>query len=1112
MNTPHYKDLEVEGSKPGKRRLNWGRWLVFALLVLLLLFAALGWLGRKYIARQALVQWCHDNALVCEANFERLGPGGAVISGVRVTAGEATPFSADEVVADLAWKGWTPSLSGVTVTGPELRGTLDERGIRFHGLESLGGSGEGGGGALPPVKIADGRVILVTSAGEIGASIDLEGEFPRSGELQLVLDPVSLSGPEGTLIWSEGRVELVSRDGQLEGEAFLDLSEADVRGVRARDVQLTLLLEAPLSGEGDTQIVWDADLSEGAWGGYALSQASGAGRAVLDRLPSADANAVLNAIRQASAEARVSKVSGSSIAARDVDFEVHLDGASGDVAGPVLLSAAEVQIAQGRASTVDLSATLSRTPAAGLKVEGRLRAAEAGLGAATLDDLVARLSLPDLFAAHEASLAAALRRALVKFNAELPLTVTQEAGQWSILSAGPVELNAASALVVDIAPPPSGHWLVWAEAERSIRGAVSARGGGLPAMAATLDLSMGQAGLSHLQANDISLAPWAAGGRVFSANLETLDYARTEDGGIDLTASGRLGVAGNIAGLDLSDSTVSGDLILASAKDGLQVSTPGQSCLILDSEGVGFGGVSFGAFRAPICPETRHFLTPGKAGLSGSARLGDLTMPVAFSSSTGSIAFRNAVMDWAGGDTVSLSAVADAITLSLELEDSTLGIEGAQLRLGMATRRNASPIISARLGDTRFSGSLIPARVSSSDFRFDATLPKSRIDGSLSADGVVIRDLREDPLYQPMTADLTATLQGSQLEMVGPLRLVSNGITVADTLLKLDVSNLNGMAAIESRDLEFQPGGLQPWRLSDRLRGVFTDARGHLLASARFDIASGSLDGTGEVSVSEFGFQTTRLGRVQGVNGTVTFSDLMSLTTAPGQVISVASLNPGVPLENGQVVFHLVDGSEFRVDSASFPFAGGELALPAFTWTLGAETQRVEVTAEGIELARLVEILKLPNTQATGTVSGRFPIDVDGTQVMVRDARLKADAQGGHLSYAGSTGDSAAAADDNVRMAFEALKDFDFTVLELGLDGNVRDRMTISLILEGKSRRGISYGKGDQLVTGQPFLFDITVNSALAELLRNTQYYTSQKGLTDAVVEQVKAKRLEETE
>ena len=50
------------------------------------------------------------------------------------------------------------------------------------------------------------------------------------------------------------------------------------------------------------------------------------------------------------------------------------------------------------------------------------------------------------------------------------------------------------------------------------------------------------------------------------------------------------------------------------------------------------------------------------------------------------------------------------------------------------------------------------------------------------------------------------------------------------------------------------------------------------------------------------------------------------------------------------------------------------------------------------------------------------------------------------------------------------------------------------------------------MLTGQPFLFNITVNSALGELLRNTQYYTSQKGLTDAVVEQVKAKRLDESE
>ena len=487
-------------------------------------------------------------------------------------------------------------------------------------------------------------------------------------------------------------------------------------------------------------------------------------------------------------------------------------------------------------------------------------------------------------------------------------------------------------------------------------------------------------------------------------------------------------------------------------------------------------------------------------------------VPVAFSSNAGTVSFTNAQIDWTGGKTASVSAVSDSVSLALGIGEETLSIDGDGLRLGIATRLNAAPALSARLGATKFNGTLVPANVSSSDFRFEGTTGEGGVKGSMSADGVIIRDYRDDPLYQPLTADLDATLSGADFSMSGPLRLASNGITVADTLLRLDVTKLSGMAALESRDLQFEPGALQPWRLSDRLRGVFTDARGGLAAAARFDIVGGKIEGTGEVSVSEFGFQTTRLGRVQGVNGTVAFRELLALTTEPGQTILVERLNPGVPLENGQITFQLVEGTQFKVESAAFPFAGGTLALPPFVWSLGGEQQNIEVTAEAIELAKLVEVLKLPDTRATGTVSGSFPIDIDGTDILVRDARLRADADGGYISYLGTAADSAGAADENAKMAFEALKDFDFTVLELGLDGNVRDRMTISLILEGKSRKGIAYGDGNQVLTGQPFLFNITVNSALGELLRNTQYYTSQKGLTNAVVEQVKAKRLDESE
>jgi translocation and assembly module TamB len=1111
VNTPHYKDLEVEGSKTGTRRLNWGRWLLVAILTLTLLFGALGWLGRKYIAQQALAQWCHDQSVTCEADFKRLGPGGAVITGIRVKSGDETPFMADEVTADISWKGLVPSLRAVSVIAPELHGTLDDRGIRFHGLENLGGSGGDGGGVLPPVKITQGRVLLATSAGEIGASVDLEGQFPESGTLQLIIDPVSLSGSDGILVWSEGRVDVTASDGQLEGEAFLDLAEADVRGVQARHVQLDALLNSPLDGAGDTQIVWDGHVASASWSGYEMTTASSSGRAVLDRLPSLDIDSILNALVEASAETDVSKVSGSAFAGRDMKLEFDLAGDAGRVTGPVLASASELDVPQGRTQRASIRATLDRTITDGIGFTADVSTSGTMLNAATTDQLLELVNLPDMFAAHEASLTSALRRALTDFNASAAIAAQHKADGWAISADGPAQLNAQSGLALDILPGANGQWLSWMGRDRSVAGQLSLKGGGLPVLVADLQVQMSEMGLSHFNATDLKLSSWTAGARTLSADLKRIDYQRVGEGEMTLETSGKIGVAGNVSGFDLDSSSLSGQLLVSSDKAGWRISTPDRACLSLDSQGLRFGSVSLGAFRTPICPEGRDFISPG-AGFAGATKLGDLLVPVTFSSNSGTVSFTNAQIDWTGGKTASVSAVSDSVSLALGIGEETLSIDGDGLRLGIATRANAAPALSARLGATKFNGTLVPANVSSSDFRFDGTTGEGGVKGSMSADAVMIRDYRDDPLYQPLTADLDATLSGADFDMSGPLRLASNGITVADTLLRLDVSKLSGMAALESRDLQFEPGGLQPWRLSDRLRGVFTDARGGLAAAARFDIVEGKIEGTGEVSVSEFGFQTTRLGRVQGVNGTVAFSELLALTTEPGQTILVERLNPGVPLEYGQITFQLVEGTQFKVESAAFPFAGGTLALPPFVWSLGGEQQNIEVTAEAIELAKLVEVLKLPDTRATGTVSGSFPIDIDGTDILVRDARLRADAEGGYISYLGMAADSAGAADANAKMAFEALKDFDFTVLELGLDGNVRDRMTISLILEGKSRKGIAYGDGNQVLTGQPFLFNITVDSALGELLRNTQYYTSQKGLTDAVVEQVKAKRLDESE
>lgn len=1110
MNTADYKDLEIQATP----RRKWARWLVLAVLILMLVIVALGWFGRKYIAKQALTQWCHERDLVCEGHFDRLGPGGAVLSAVSVSSQGYTSFTADEVNAALDWNGLSPAITGIVVTAPNLRGTLDDRGVRFYGLEKLGQSNgsRGGGLPMPPVTITDGRLVLQTSAGEIGASVEMKGVFPSSGDLTIELDPVSLSGPEGTLVWSEGIVNIVARNGRLEGDITLDLEEADVQGFTASDAHLSAVLKAPLTGEGQTQLVWDGSLSQMIWGEDILQDVATNGRATLARLPEFSTDAIFDALENASAEVMAEAVTVAGMNGQSLDFKADLVGEQGLVTGPLNLSAEKVDGFGVKVGQGGLNGHLRRAADTGLTLKANTRLSDAELSPELREQLLGSITLPSVISAHGESLRVALDRALVLFDATGDISASSTADGWSFTAEGPAHVAAESGFEAKAESSGDAPWLTFSAGSVNLQGDLQASGGGLPVLRGKLETSVGPRGLSRLSARQLYIAPWRAGGKTLSASLDTLDYKDQSDGGMTLNVKGKAGFSGALAGFDFASATVSGNFLSTSDNSGLRISSVDKECLDFRVKNVGFGSVAIGPFATDICPEGESFLKSGNSVLTGAVTMGQVEFPVTLSSTQGKAAFTGARINLTSNRGARVTGRADKVALLLDVGDKVLDLGGEDLSLEIATRKGKPPAFSAQLGKTDFGGTLVPANVTASNFTFKGTTGDAGVRGDLQADGVLIQDYRDDPLYQPLAADFTATLEGGDLVMFGPVRLKSGDVVVADTLLHLDVLKMRGTAGVEGRNLSFMPGGLQPWRLSDRLRGVFTDARGNLTGSAEFDIDAGKINGIGEVSVSDFSFQTTRLGRVQGVNGTVEFEDLLALTTRPRQIIRVGALNPGVPLVNGEIMFQLVGGKRLAVDSAAFPFAGGELALAPFEWTLGGETQHVEMTAEAIELSELVKALKLPKTRAEGTVSGRFPINIDGTEINIRSARLKADAEGGHIAYLGETGESAASADPSARMAFQALQDFDFTVLELGLDGNVRDRITVTLVLEGVSRKGVTYGKDGQVLTGQPFLFNITVDSALGELLRNTQYYTSQKGLTDAVVKQVEEKRNSQAE
>ena len=1105
MNPEHDGDFSKTAPADGTRRLLWGRWLAVALVLLFLIAGIAGFALRKSLAERILAGWCSERELSCAGEVEELGLGGATLGNLTVSGKGQRAFEAEKVRVRLNWPGFlTPGIAGVEVDTPVVHGQLADGRLGFHGLERLIPSGGGGGGSmtLPAIEIRDGRILIATSAGEVGASVSASGTFPQDGHLSLTLDPASLDEPQGYLRWSGGEAEFTARNGQIEGRADVTLEEVRTDDVLVSDAALTATVEAGLGEADPAHLVWEGRIAQASGAEFGIEALSTSGEARLGPLSTVSTEAVLAALTEANVQLETGAAHWAGYSAEAARLEASLHGEDGAFSGPAEVSLAGASFPQGRAGQFDAAGQLDWSADTGLQFAGQVSAESAALADDLADHALKVVSLPSPLSAHGNSLQTAFRRALADFGAKANISLRSHEGAFSVGARDVATLQAGSGLSLTLTPQPGQAWLSVNGSNVSANGEVALKGGGAPNLTAAIDsLTAGNDGV-RLSAGKVQLSPWTVDGVRFGADVAS---ASVETGAeyLAIKASGTLLLAGPVFGLDLSESHLKGGFEARREAEGLRVEPAGKPCFTFDTGGVGLGGVSFEPATLQLCPKSGAFMKPGNGQAGGTILLGDVSWPFASKSVTGMLGLEDATVDWSMKNGLAFTVSSPTLNLPLDIDERTLIIDSARPRVSISTAKGRVPRLSAVLNDTVLGGTLIPAKVSAGQMTLDGQIGSGGLSGDLAGKSVLIRDFRDDPVYQPLLSDLTARMDEWQLALSGPLRLQESDVPVGDINADINVLNLNGTAHVESRLLEFRKGGLQPVMLSERLRGVYTDAVGQMKAASDVTISGGKLDGTARVSVANFGFQTTRLGRVENVNGEVVFADLFSLSTEPSQVVTVGGMNPGVPLRDGRIVFRFSEGKVLAVDSAAFPFSGGVLALSPFNWTLGADTQHVEVTADAIDLAELVRILNLPKIEAEGTVSGRFPIDVERSSVLIRDARLLADEGGGRVAYLGDAADSAAKSDANVRLAFEALKDFDFTVLEVGLDGNVADRVKITLKLAGKSRNDITYGENANIVRGQPFEFNIAIDSALAELFRSSQFYTNQQKLTDFVVREV---------
>ncbi|CAN5144315.1 YdbH domain-containing protein [soil metagenome] len=253
--------------------------------------------------------------------------------------------------------------------------------------------------------------------------------------------------------------------------------------------------------------------------------------------------------------------------------------------------------------------------------------------------------------------------------------------------------------------------------------------------------------------------------------------------------------------------------------------------------------------------------------------------------------------------------------------------------------------------------------------------------------------------FNPLAASGKAALRDEVWS--GDFDVTSHETPVAHVVLSHNGLTERGDVLIDTGTLTFAPGGLQPIDLTPLVAGVVSPpVTGSVVFNGRFAWDPAVPEGTssGRLTIPGLDF-TTPAGPVKGLKGAIDFTNLVPLTTAPDQRLSIDTLETVTPLTDLDLTFSL-DKAAVQVAGGEIQAAGGAIRVEPFSVPLDrASAFGGVIVFDRIQLGQLVAGAGLDDkVSVDAVVSGRLPFTFDpATGVRVADGNLTA-VQPGRLS------------------------------------------------------------------------------------------------------------------
>ena len=329
---------------------------------------------------------------------------------------------------------------------------------------------------------------------------------------------------------------------------------------------------------------------------------------------------------------------------------------------------------------------------------------------------------------------------------------------------------------------------------------------------------------------------------------------------------------------------------------------------------------------------------------------------------------------------------------------------------------------------------------------------------AVGVDRAGVIDATQPARFHPLSASGSARLANEIWS--GHFDLSRDSVPLGRLTLSHDGRAGAGGLVIDAPSIVFAEGGLQPADLSPLAAGfVGSPATGSVSFAGRIDWREGAEGSSGgRLRVDGLDF-VSPAGPVRGLTGTVDFTSLAPLVTAPGQRLHADSLQSVAPLTDIDLTFGL-DKAGVTIEGGELAVAGGRIRVEPFAVPLD-RTQSFNgvIVLENVQLGEVIAGSGFGDkVQLDAVVSGRLPFTVDpqggvriagGSLQAVQPGRLSIQREALTGLEAGGGGE--AVPPNTVQdLAYQAMENLSFDILSAEVNSLDQGRLGVLFHIRGR--------------------------------------------------------------